>query len=100
VTALEDLFSSGVVSVADGGGVARAARFPVLGRARVAVFVAKVSRTFWDRGDVSWVEANGRPAVMLSHHDRVIGVVAVEASAEGIDRVIWLVNPAKLAHFA
>lgn len=41
--ALEGLFATDVVSPSDGGGLVRAARRPVVGRARVAGFIAKVA---------------------------------------------------------
>ncbi len=70
VATLESLLAADVVSLSDGGGVARAARVPVAGRERVAVFVAKVSKRFWAGASVEWVEANGRCAAALDTRRR------------------------------
>src|SRR3984885_1008760 len=64
MAALEELFTEDVVSVADGGGLVRAARIPVSGRERVAKFIAAVSH-FWKGVTIEWVEANGRAAVLF-----------------------------------
>jgi len=64
MAALEELFTEDVVSVADGGGLVRAARIPVSGRERVAKFIAAVSH-FWKGVTIEWVEANGQAAVLF-----------------------------------
>jgi hypothetical protein len=43
VADLERLFAADVVSRADGGGLVRAARTPVVGRQRVAKYIAAIS---------------------------------------------------------
>ncbi len=93
---LEQLLAEDVVSLADGGGVARAARFPVTGHHRVAVFASRVSTRFWADRHVEWIDANGHPAQLLSEDGRNVAVLAIGASEQGIDQVFWLVNPGKL----
>src|SRR5882762_1033642 len=56
---LEGLFAEDVVSYSDGGGIVRAARFPVSGRERVAKFIATASH-FWKGVTLAWVETNGQ----------------------------------------
>lgn len=54
--ALESLFASDIVSSADGGGVVRATRDPVVGRARVAKFIAAIASHFWSGVTLEWVD--------------------------------------------
>lgn len=96
VEGLEKLFAADVVSYSDGGGVGLAARIPIVGRPRVAKFVAAFSSHFWTDADLRWVEANGQPAVELSRDSRPYAILSVTTSDEGIDRLLWLMNPAKL----
>jgi len=96
VEGLEKLFAADVVSYSDGGGVKLAARTPVAGRERVAKFVAAFSSHFWTGADLRWVEANGQPAVELSRDSVTYAILSVTTSDSGIDRLLWLMNPAKL----
>ncbi|MCY0992584.1 RNA polymerase sigma factor SigJ [Nannocystis sp. ILAH1] len=98
--ALEGLFAADVVSVTDGGGVLGAARVPVLGRARVASFMANFARKFWPGTRVAWVEANGRAALLVSRADAAIALLTIDASDEGIEQLLWIMSPSKLAAFA
>ena len=98
--ALENLFAADVVSYSDGGGVASAARNAVTGRDRVARFVTGFARFFWADVQSTWVEANGQECVLISRGGTAIALVSVEASAEGIDQVMWMMNPAKLTRIS
>jgi RNA polymerase sigma-70 factor (ECF subfamily) len=97
---LEALFASDVVSYADGGGIVRAAQVAVVGRDRVAKLVAGVAPHFWSGVTVARVEANGQASVLLSRGGAVVGLATVEATNEGIDRVMWVMRPSKLAAMA
>jgi RNA polymerase sigma-70 factor (ECF subfamily) len=94
--ALEALFAKDVISYSDGGGVVRASKIPVFGSDRVAKYVTAFAARFWVGVDVTWAEANGQPSAQLRRDGVVFAVVTVAASAEGIDQVLWMVNPAKL----
>lgn len=98
--ALEKLFAADVVSYTDGNGVKLAARIPVIGRRRVATFVAAFARHFWERKSIGWVEVNGQPAVTLAEDDEITTMVTVTTSAEGIDQLLWVMSPDKLGHVA
>lgn len=98
--ALEDVLAADVVSYADGGGARGASRIPVVGRTRVARYVVAFAPRFWPRTRTQWVEANGRPAVLVRSGEDAVALLSVDVSAEGIDRVMWVLNPAKLAPFA
>ncbi|MEL4319942.1 RNA polymerase sigma-70 factor [Leifsonia sp. YIM 134122] len=94
--ALERLFAEDVVSYSDGGGAVRASRFPVRGRHTVAKFVRAFHTTFWGGVTITDAETNGQPSVVLSKDGATFAVLTVVASTEGIDQVLWILNPAKL----
>jgi len=96
VSKLEELFAADVVSYSDGNGVKLAARIPVRGRSRVAKFIGAFSSHFWAGKSVGWVELNGQPAVTLSENGLVTTAFTVTASEDGIEQLMWLMNPAKL----
>jgi RNA polymerase sigma-70 factor (ECF subfamily) len=98
VTALEQLFASDVVSYSDGNGVKLAARIPVVGRSRVAKFVAAFSSHFWEGKSIEWVQLNGQQAVTLTENGEVTTALTMTVGAEGIEQVLWMMNPAKLTH--
>ncbi|MFD7401941.1 RNA polymerase sigma-70 factor [Streptomyces sp. NPDC059866] len=96
LAALEDVLAADVVSWSDGGGVRGASKIPVVGRPRVSKYLAAFAPRFWPQADIRWVEANGRPAVLVSADGNAVALLSVDASAEGIDRIMWVMNPAKL----
>jgi RNA polymerase sigma-70 factor (TIGR02957 family) len=97
VTALEQLFASDVVSYSDGNGVKLAARIPVIGRSRVAKFVAAFSGHFWAGKTVDWVELNGQHAVTLTEADgTVTTALSMTVGGDGIQQILWMMNPDKL----
>jgi RNA polymerase sigma-70 factor (ECF subfamily) len=95
---LEDLFAADVVSLADSNGAVRAAsRTPIVGATRLAKVVqAFAASHFWDDVDVQWASINGQPAGLLLRAGQVFAALTTSASTEGIDQVLWLMNPAKL----
>ena len=95
---LEGLFAEDVVSYSDGGGVVRtAARAPVAGRERVAKFVTAFASHFWIGITLRWVETNGQGSVLLSRDGIPVALATIDASAQGIDQVMWILRPSKLA---
>jgi RNA polymerase sigma-70 factor (ECF subfamily) len=74
----------------------RVARQPVVGVLRVAKFLNAISTWFWDDVDVRLVTANRQASAVLLRNGAVYGVLTVTATAEGIDQVLWMVNPEKL----
>ncbi|MFH8462496.1 RNA polymerase sigma-70 factor [Streptomyces sp. NPDC017991] len=98
--ALEDVLSADVVSYTDGAGMRGASRIPVVGLAHVSRYLAAFAPRFWPESDVRWVEANGRTAVLVLSGGNAVALLCVDASAEGIDRIMWVMSPAKLAAFA
>ncbi|MGR0319760.1 RNA polymerase sigma-70 factor [Agromyces sp. ZXT2-3] len=96
LTRLEALLTDDIVSYSDGGGLAQAARFPLVGRERVVKFVRAVSEWFWTGIDIRRIEANGEPALLLAANGSPFALFAVDATVDGVDRLFWMVNPGKL----
>ncbi|GED08775.1 RNA polymerase sigma-70 factor [Cellulosimicrobium cellulans] len=97
VALLEQLFAEDVISYSDGGGVVRASKFPVVGRPRVAKYHHAFAERFWAGVEVEPADVNGYPAVKLSRDGELFAVLTVRATTDGIDRVLWMMNPQKLA---
>jgi RNA polymerase sigma factor (sigma-70 family) len=97
LVALEGLFAEDVVSYSDGGGLVRAARVPVVGRERVAKFIAAFSSHFWKGVTLAWVEANGQESILISRDGEAVGLVTTDASEQGIHQIMWIMRPSKLA---
>ncbi|WP_262406198.1 RNA polymerase sigma-70 factor [Protaetiibacter sp. SSC-01] len=93
---LEALLAEDVVSLSDGGGVVRASRIPVVGRDRVAKFVRAFHEHFWEGVDATPTTTNGRPSMVLSREGAVFAVLALECSPQGVERILWMMNPHKL----
>lgn len=93
---LERLLSEDVVSYTDGGGVVRASKFPVVGRERVAKFVRAFHTHFWNGVDITEADTNGQASVMLSKDGTTFAVITLVIGAQGIDQVLWMMNPYKL----
>jgi RNA polymerase sigma-70 factor (ECF subfamily) len=93
---LEKIFADDVVSSSDGGGIVRASRIPVLGRATVARYVRAFASHFWEGVSIGWTESNGQPAATLTRDGTTFAIVAISASTDGIDQVLWMMNPEKL----
>ncbi|CAL9635609.1 RNA polymerase sigma-70 factor [Streptomyces sp. enrichment culture] len=96
---LENVLAADVVSYADGGGMRGASRIPVVGRTHVSKYLAAFAPRFWPPAGTRWVKANGRPAVLVSVGDDPVALLSVDASTEGIDRIMWVMNPDKLAPY-
>ncbi|GAA2501427.1 RNA polymerase sigma-70 factor [Winogradskya humida] len=94
--ALEKLFAADVASVSDGNGARQISRRIVTGAGRVAKYIAAFSSWWWDGVDVRWATTNGQTSAVLRRGDTLLGMVTVVASEDGIDQVLWLMNPEKL----
>jgi hypothetical protein len=96
VVALEALLAEDVVSYSDDGGFVHAAGVPVSGRKRVATFIAAVSTWCWKGVTLDWVETNGQASVFILRDGVPIGLT-IDASAQGINEIMWFLRPSKLA---
>src|SRR4051794_15107115 len=97
---LEQLLAKDAISYSDGGGAARASKFPVVGWSRVAKYVRAFHDRFWVGVEVEFGTANGQSVALLRRDGEVFTVLTVVASDEGIDEVLWIMNPAKLTAVA
>ncbi|MFF2371296.1 RNA polymerase sigma-70 factor [Agromyces sp. NPDC058110] len=97
---LERLFAEDVVSYSDGGGVVRASKFPVVGRLRVAKFVRAFHTHFWEGVAIADADTNGQPSVLLSKDGTTFAVITLVVGPDGIDQVLWMMNPHKLGAVA
>ncbi|AGM08874.1 RNA polymerase sigma-70 factor [Amycolatopsis keratiniphila] len=101
--ALVRMLADDAISVGDGGGVLFSLPRPVTGAVRVARFLRglfKPSAAKWSliggKPELFSTVANGAPALVLTVEDRLVGVVSLEVTADGIAAVHAQVNPAKL----
>ena len=97
---LEKLLADDVVSYTDGNGMRGASRIPVRGRTVVAKFLRAFAPRFWAGTALTWIEANGRPAVLISRDGAVVALLAVSAATDGIDQLMWVLSPDKLARIS
>jgi RNA polymerase sigma-70 factor (ECF subfamily) len=96
---LEQILATDVVSYSDGGGVRGASKIPVVGRTHVSQYLVAFAPRFWPQAQVRWTEANGRPAVLIATAGNAVALLSLDVSAEGIDRIMWIMNPAKLSPY-
>ncbi|MGW3723565.1 RNA polymerase sigma-70 factor [Streptomyces sp. NPDC000851] len=99
LSVLEEVLTEDVANYSDGGGARGISKIPVFGRLRVSKYLAAWGPRFWPQADVRWVEANGRPAVLVSADGWPMALLNADVSARGIERLMWVANPAKLAPY-
>ncbi|MFE0853380.1 RNA polymerase sigma-70 factor [Streptomyces mutabilis] len=99
LSGLEDVLTADVVSYTDGNGIRGASRIPVVGLPHVSQYLVAFAPRFWPQSQVRWVEANGRPAVLVLSGEKAVALLTADISADGIDRLMWVMNPAKLAPY-
>jgi RNA polymerase sigma-70 factor, ECF subfamily len=96
LAALESVLTEDVVSISDGGGFVSAARVPVVGRNRVARFVAGTVARFGPGSHPVLVEVNGRPSVLTIRDSDPDTLLSFEVGPDGIKRLLFVRNPHKL----
>ena len=99
LSGLEDVLTADVVSYTDGNGIRGASRIPVVGLPHVSRYLVAFAPRFWPQSQVRWVEANGRPAVLVLSGEKAVALLTADISADGIDRLMWVMNPVKLAPY-
>ncbi|MFJ8008377.1 RNA polymerase subunit sigma-24, partial [Streptomyces fagopyri] len=77
-------------------GIRGASRIPVVGRPHVSKYLAAFAPRFWPGTDIRWVESNGTPAALISSQGHPMALLSLDASQDGIERLMWIMNPAKL----
>ncbi|MCO8269301.1 RNA polymerase sigma-70 factor [Actinoplanes sp. TRM 88003] len=94
---LEKLFAAEVASISDGNGARQVSRRAVVGAARVAKYIAAFSAWWWDGVEVRYITMNGQTSAVLHRGPDTLAVLALDVSADGIEQVLWLMNPQKIA---
>ncbi|MEU3190226.1 sigma-70 family RNA polymerase sigma factor [Streptomyces sp. NPDC006992] len=97
---LERLLTEDVVSYADGGGRISTARRPILGRAKVARYLAGGLARFAAAAVLVPCEVNGGPALLALAEGGLLGVVTLEVAEERIAALRICVSPDKIAFAA
>jgi RNA polymerase sigma-70 factor (TIGR02957 family) len=96
MAALERLFAADVVSVSDGNGAKQVSRYPVTGVTKLANMFHLLADWYWEGVEVRWSVLNGQDAALLYRDGTISAVLTVTASDQGIDQLLWLMNPDKL----
>ncbi|WP_250005196.1 RNA polymerase sigma-70 factor [Actinoplanes sp. M2I2] len=96
LAALEKLFAAEVASISDGNGARQVSRRAVVGAARVAKYIAAFADWWWAGVEVRFVTPNGQAGVVLHRGGETLAVLAIDASEEGIEQLLWMMNPEKL----
>ena len=96
MAALERLFAADATSLSDGNGRHQVARRAVVGAEAVARFLAAMS-WFWQGVETRFTTMNGQTSVVLVADGTVYGLLAIDVSDDGIEQLLWMVNPAKNA---
>ena len=96
VQGLIDVLAPDVVLVADGGGVAPAARHPIFGADRVMKYLARLPQVAPD-AQISTLWLNGAPAARIDHAQFGPTAITMEIQDGRITRLFAMRNPAKLA---
>jgi RNA polymerase sigma-70 factor (ECF subfamily) len=94
MAALEQLFAVDVTSLSDGNGRHQIARRPVVGAPWVAKFLTAMS-WFWADVETRFTTMNGQTCAVMVAGGTVYGLLAIDASADGIDQLLWMLNPEK-----
>jgi RNA polymerase sigma-70 factor (ECF subfamily) len=94
---LEELLAADVVAYNDGGGKARAALIPVVGRRKIMAFIAGLLRRFGPSPYVRMLEVNGEPAAQFSVGGQD-SLVAIEVRDGKIVSILTVLNPDKLSY--
>jgi RNA polymerase sigma-70 factor (ECF subfamily) len=93
---LLDVLAPDVVAVADGGGLARAARKPVVGAERVAAYLVGGLRKTAGELTASTVWINGAPGLRIELDGELATAVAVTVVGGRVTHLFAVANPNKL----
>lgn len=96
VHGLETVLAADVVAYSDGGGQARAARFPIVGAEAATRFFGALSRRL-DVADVRRLEVNGTPGALL-RFGRQLQVMTIAVADGRVREIDTVMNPDKLRY--
>ena len=49
---------------------------------------------------LTWVQTNGQSSVLISRDGAIVTIVTIDASAQGIGQILWMMRPSKLTAIA
>ena len=93
---LVDVLAPDVVCIADGGGVRKAARRPIVGVEKVLRYVQGITIRAAGRIELTPTEINGAPALIARVDDELDGVISIAVHAGRITGIYYVRNPEKL----
>jgi RNA polymerase sigma-70 factor, ECF subfamily len=85
-----------VTVYSDGGGKVTAARKPVIGRDKVALFLTRIMEQAPEGTSVVFEEINGQPGLVTLFNGGVHNAITFDITDEGITAIYIIVNPDKL----
>lgn len=100
MSALIETLADDVTLVSDGGGKVNAARKPVAGRDKVALFLTNLRRLAPAETRFSLAPINGQMGIVTTIDGAVRNVVTFDVDETGIRTIYIVVNPEKLDRFA
>lgn len=100
MTALLEVLSPEATIYSDGGGKVNAARKPVVGREKAAVFLTNLRRLAPEGTRFSIERINGEPGLVTTVDGKVVGAATFDFAESGIRSIYVVVNPDKLQRFA
>ena len=96
--ALLDVLAEDVVMRSDGGGVAQAARRPLMGADRVARAIIALRRNLSATTTVSIVPVNGTPGMLIAEDGRPVTLMGIDVAGGRVVAIHALREPGKLAN--
>ena len=55
------------------------------------------STNFWTGVTLKWAEVNGQSSILMLRDGTAVALATIDASAQGINRILWIMRPSKLA---
>lgn len=100
MSALIETLADDVTVISDGGGKVNAARKPVTGRDKVALFLTNLRRMAPEGTRFALEPINGQTGIVTTIDGAVFNVVTFDVDNSGIRTIYIVVNPEKLRRFA
>lgn len=97
---LLSLLTEDATAIADGGGKARAAGRPIVGKMSVATYMIGISKMATYISGVLPAAVNGQPGFIFLDGERIDSVLALDVGSDGIRGIYIVVNPDKLERIA
>jgi RNA polymerase sigma-70 factor, ECF subfamily len=97
---LVDLLRADVTVLSDGGGEAKAALRPVVGRDKAVRLILSLWPAVPPDTVLDIAELNGSPALVGSRGGRLLFAIALEVREGAIDQLLVLISPTKLRYLA